>query len=117
MGVRFQEGLLFQAQGSQASGASFSDAGDLAALVDAEDTSVCNSSLDLRYKLIQSDTKGYNVIQRDTKWNNCNKKISIGNHSGKHKEPTGAGGAFCCVAFEDFELTPKGETQTADKHR
>lgn len=57
MGVRFQEGLLFQAQGSQASGASFSDAGDLAALVDAEDTSVCNSSLDLRYKLIQIDTK------------------------------------------------------------
>ena len=56
MGVRFQEGLLFQAQGSQASGASFSDAGDLAALVDAEDTSVCNSSLDLRYKLIQIDT-------------------------------------------------------------
>eukprot|EP00435_Cladocopium_sp_Y103_P000487 s782_g1.t1 len=33
-----------KAEGSQASGASFSDAGDLAALVDAEDTSVCNSS-------------------------------------------------------------------------
>jgi len=34
-----------KAEGSQVSGASCSDAGDLAALVDAEDTSVCNSSV------------------------------------------------------------------------